>query len=863
MRIYNIFYCLILTTISFSNLFSQNNFSGWVFDHEGKALIGATLQWRDSLSVGTVSDAEGHFQIPRIDSSVGKILIIRHVGYAQVEVEVFPYEDHLRLIVEADAVMETVEIKSTKRDAFTSTLNPINMENLSACELKRAACCSLAESFENNATVNVSHSDAVTGAREIEMLGLRGIYMQMLVENRPTLNRLGRAYGLEYIPGSWIESIQVSKGASTVRNGVQGITGQINTEIYKPNKMDPFYLNFYAGHIGRFELNTNLAYKLNKQWATALLLHSNYYQGNLDHNHDMFLDVPQKQQLNGLWRLLHSSDDLHMEFNVQALMDNRFGGQTAKLFEKQNHALPARLYEIKNDTRRLEAFGKLGYMGFENPLQSVALVWSFTMHDQQGKFGDRLYNALQKSGYANLIFQSPLSIDKKHNINAGVNYQLDDFTESFTDVNTSRLEQQSSLFAEYDFNHIFNADKGQSIGFILGMRGDWLQTANFQKIIPSPRFNFKYNFNENLILRASGGRGMRMPNLLIENMRYMPGSRNFIVSEVLQPEIAWNYGLNMAWNFLLGPREGSLTLDAYRTDFENQLISDVDISADEVHFYNLKGQSFSNSFLISWTQDIIKGLELRLAYKFNDVRATMNDSLRLQTFAPQHRGLLALHYVTPNKGWQFNANAQLTGPQRLPALTGFTADLPEYRQTATAPAFVLFNAQATKYFKNGFDLYMGVENLGNYTQKAPILGFDNPFGNNPGGRAFDATAVFAPIMGAMGYAGIRYSFKPKDKTGITAKEQHKHPKDAAEISIRTSARCGMCKTYIEEALEKTEGVYHAELDLKTKIVEVHYDAKKTNPEALRLVISNIGYHADDLMRNEAAHNALPECCQSK
>ena len=861
MRIYNIFYCLILTIISSTNLFSQNNFSGWVFDHEGNALVGATLQWRDSLSLGTVSNAEGHFEIPRIDSSTGRILIIRHVGYAQVEVEIFPYEDHLRLIVEADAVTETVEVNSTKRDAFTSTLNPINMENLSACELKRAACCSLAESFENNASVNVSHSDAVTGAREIEMLGLRGIYTQMLVENRPTLNRLGRAYGLEYIPGSWIESIQVSKGASTVRNGVSGITGQINTEFYKPNKMDPFYINLYIGDIGRYELNTNIAHKFNKQWSSAVLLHGNYFQGNLDHNHDMFLDVPKKKQLNGLWRLMHSSDNLHLEFNVQALVDDRFGGQTAKLFEKDSMAMPVRLYEIQNFTKRMEAFGKIGYMGFENPLQSIAVVWGLTLHDMDGRFGDRRYNALQKSGYANLIFQSPLSSDGKHNINAGVNYQLDDFTESFTDVNTSRLEQQSSLFAEYDFNHTFNKEKGRSIGFILGMRGDWLQTANFQKIIPSPRFNFKYNFNESLILRASGGRGMRMPNLLIENMRYMPGSRNFIVSEVLQPEIAWNYGLNMAWNVLLGPREGSLTLDAYRTDFENQLISDVDISADEVHFYNLKGQSYSNSFLISWQQDIVKGFELRLAYKFNDVRATMNDSLRLQTFSPQHRGLIALHYVTPNKGWQFNANAQFTGTQRLPFINGSTSDLPEYRQSASAPAFVLFNAQVTKYFKNGFEIYFGGENLGNYTQKAPILGFDNPFGNNQSARQFDATAVFAPIMGYMGYLGLRYSFKPKAKE-IPSEEKHKHS-NGEEIIIRTSARCGMCKTYIEEALEKTEGVYHAELNLKTKIVEVHYDAKKTNPDVLRLVISNTGYHADDLKRNEAVHNALPECCQSK
>jgi outer membrane receptor for ferrienterochelin and colicin/copper chaperone CopZ len=857
-------YTLLLCSMFSISLSAQGTFSGWVVDHEGNPLIGATIQWKDSLTVGTASDVDGKFEVPRLDTVNGHILLIRHVSYAQVEVEIFPYENHLKLKVEADAIMETaVEVTTTRRDAFNSTLNPLNIETLSACELKRAACCSLAESFENNGTVNVSHSDAVTGAREVEMLGLRGIYTQMMIENRPTLNRLGRAYGLEYIPGSWIESIQVSKGASTVRNGVQGITGQINTELIKPQKADPFYINLYAGNIGRFELNTNLAHKFNDKWATGLLLHGNYYQGDIDHNHDYFLDVPKKKQINGLWRLIHTADDLHLEFNVQGLMDNRFGGQTAKLYENHLQLMPTRLYQIENNTKRLEVFGKAGYMGFDNPLQSFALVWGVTVHDQKSHFGDNIYDALQKSFYTNLIFQTPLSANKEHNFNAGVNYQLDNFDESFTELNLGRLEQMSSLFGEYDFNHVINKDKGRSFGLIFGMRGDWLQTGTFQKIIPSPRANIKYNFNDNFVIRASGGRGMRMANLLIENIRYMPGSRSFIVDEKLQPEIAWNYGINMSYNFQLGARDGSLNIDAYRTDFENQLISDVDIATDELHFYNLDGKSFANSFLVTWTQDLAKGFELRLAYKFNDVRSTMNDSIRWQTFSPQHRGLVTLHYVTPNKGWQFNANVQFTGPQRLPLLSGNTSDLPDYRQKAMAPAFVLFNAQVTKYFKNGFEAYIGEENLGNYTQIAPILGADNPFGSNANARPFDATAVFAPIMGVMGYAGVRYTFKGKNKAGLVIEDKHDHPKDAAEIGIRTSAQCGMCKTTIDEGLEKVDGVYHASLDMKTKIVNIHYDAKKTNPDALRKAITELGYNADDMKRNEDIHDGLPECCKSK
>lgn len=860
-------YIRIVLFIGFSSTFiqAQSSFSGWVVDGSGEALIGATLHWIDSSSIGTVTDIDGHFAIPRIDTANGYKLQIRHVGFEPVEVEIFPYEDHLKLEVPNDFRLQTaVEVVSTKRDAFNSTLNPLNIETLSACELKRAACCSLAESFENNGTVNVSFSDAVTGAREIEMLGLLGTYTQMMIENRPTLNRLGRAYGLEYIPGSWIESIQVSKGASTVRNGVAGITGQINTELIKPQNAPPFYINLYASHFGRMELNTNLAYKINNKWATGLLLHGNYLGTQIDHNHDHFLDVPLKKQVNGLWRLIHTGDDLHLEFNVQGILDNRIGGQTAQLFEKHDMPVPTRLYEISNDTRRLEAFGKVGYMGFENPRQSVAVVYGLTIHEQKALFGGNPYNGLQRSLYTNIIFQSPLSSDLNHNLNAGLTYQLDDFTENFTDVNLSRLEQQSSIFAEYDFSHSFNKARGTSFGVIVGIRGDWIQTNQFQKIIPSPRINLKYNFNENLVIRASGGRGVRLPNLLIDNFRYMASARSFEVDSVILPEIAWNYGLNLTYNFHLGEREGSFSVDAYRSDFENQLVTDIDADATQVHFYNLDGQSFANSFLIAWTQDIIKGFEMRLAYKFNDVRSTFNDTLRWQPYSPQHRGLISLHYVTPNQGWQFNANAQFVGPQRLPVLQGYTGNLPEYRQNAMAPAHVLLHAQVTKYFKNGFEIYVGAENLGNYRQKAPILGAADPFGEQPDSRDFDATAVYAPVMGVMGYAGIRYTFKGKGdaqpKNLHTAEHEHEN---GAEINIKTSAQCGMCKTTIDEGLEKVTGIYHADLDMKTKVVTVHYDAEKTNPDAIRKAISALGYDADDVAADPTVYEQLPGCCKKE
>ncbi len=854
---------IILFFASTWSMKAQSFFSAKVIDAEGNALPGATVYWKIIPNMGVMTDSTGNFTLLRPDTTQPLLLEIKHMSYAQVEVEILPNENQLQLLLEKDALVQEVEITRTKRDAFRSTLEPLNIETLSACELKRAACCSLAESFENNGTVNVSFSDAVTGAREIEMLGLRGIYTQMLIENRPSLNRLGRAFGLEYIPGSWIETIQISKGASTVRNGVQGITGQINTELIKPSKTTPFYVNLYANPIGRFELNSNVALKLNKNWSTGLLLHGNIFQSPIDHNHDYFLDLPYKKQINGLWRLFQESDKLHFELNLQALIDDRFGGQVHDLYHVDS-IMPIRMYEIKNEAKRAEAFGKIGFIGFKNPLMSLAFVWSAGWHDQKGIYGDRIHKAEEKSLYGNLIFQSPLDKAAKHNMNCGLNYQLDDYKESFSDLKLDRMEQISSAFVEYDFSTDINKEKGSSIGFILGSRIDWIQTANLSEWIPSPRVNIKYNPSDNLIFRLSGGRGVRMPNALIENIRYMPGNRSFILSESFQPEIAWNMGGNMTYNFSILNQEGSISLDLYRTEFENQLVVDVDQQYQSVIFYNLKGRSFSNSLLFAWTQDLFKGFELRLAYKYNDVRATYNGQLLWQTFSPMHRGLIALHYITPNKGWQFNANMQLTGPQRLPQIEGDLSDLERYRRESLSPTFVLFNAQVTKYFKNGFEVYIGVENIGNYTQSAPIIGADNPFGNLTGARTFDATSVYGPVMGFMAYAGFRYSFVKKNNKDTDAKTtqdvSHAH-ENLKEVRILTNARCEMCVETIQTKLVNTEGVYHAKLNLSSAIVHIEYDSEKLDLNQLRKIITELGYNADRFTANQAAREKLPACCK--
>ncbi|MCP4441719.1 MAG: TonB-dependent receptor [Aureispira sp.] len=843
------------------NLQAQNSikFSALVVSEEKEPLIGATVNW-EGTTKSAVTDIDGWFTIDRIDTLKAYSLEINYVGYETAVVEILPNEDRLELIVQSNATIEQINVETTERSNFTSTLNPINMETLSACELGRAACCNLAESFENNGTVNVSFSDAVTGAREIEMLGLKGTYTQMMLEKRPMFNRLGRAYGLEYIPGTWVESIQISKGASTVRNGAQSITGLINVELLKPNKAPMFFINLFGNHLGRIELNTHLNFKLSEKWSTGVLLHGNYFNNAEDHNHDTFLDIPNRKQLNGVWRLHHKSDALHAEINVQGILDQRSSGQTDKGHDYHtgtNHDL----YYLGADVRRIEAFGKVGYMGFKNPAQSIAVIYHGNVHEHKSFFGNRRYDALQRNGYANLIFQTNL-VNDEHGLVAGLTYDIIDFKEQFNDINYDRTEHTASAYVEYDFSKKFNELRGNAFGLILGIRGDWLATQKFSKLYPSPRINLKYNFTDDIVIRASAGRGVRNPNVFVENLRYMPSNREFVLQETIMPEVAWNYGFNFTSNFKLLGQDANISLDAYRTDFENQLIADIDTRNDQLQLYNLQGKSFANSFLLAYTQNLISGLEMRLAYKFNDVRSTYNGVLNTQPLTPQHRGLAHLHYTTPEKDWDFNVTAQIVGPQRLPSVNGSTAGLPRYRKQATSPAYVLVNMHTTKYFKNGLEIYLGAENLTNYRQEAPILGYQDPFGNDKTGAypQFDATSIFAPVMGIRVYGGVRYTFQPKEKT-----EKNRKPKNSnavtQTITIKTSAQCGTCKGFIEGAFKNTKGIISVDLNPETQIFTAEYIEGKISVEKIKNKIAQVGYDADDVLGNQNAYEKLPACCK--
>jgi len=248
--------------------------------------------------------------------------------------------------------MEGVEVRVKRKSTLKLRSTAQNSELLNSSELKRAACCNLGESFTNNPSVEVSYSDAATGSRQIKLLGLSGTYVQMLTENIPNLRGAAAPYGLNYIAGPWMHTIQISKGASSVKNGYESITGQIDVEYLKPQDDQKLDLNAYADHRGRAEANATGNIHLGDKWSTGLLLHGENTFTSHDENGDGFMDSPKIKQFSGMNRWAYLSDNYIFQAGVKFVGENRTSGQDSKHVAMHNGTMPLYTVDIDNAAGR-------------------------------------------------------------------------------------------------------------------------------------------------------------------------------------------------------------------------------------------------------------------------------------------------------------------------------------------------------------------------------------------------------------------------------------------------------------------------------------------------------------------------------
>ncbi|WP_394660276.1 TonB-dependent receptor domain-containing protein [uncultured Chryseobacterium sp.] len=622
--------------------------------------------------------------------------------------------------------------------------------NIDKKELLKAACCNLSESFETNATVDVSFSNAVTGTKQLKMLGLDQKYTSLTKELLPEIRGLASAYGLNFIPGRWIESIQLTKGGSTVTNGYESITGQINTELLKNVEKPETSLNLFADFNGRTEANITSVSKIDDKWSQTFLLHGNGTFGDTDMNKDGFLDRPKGAQLNAAYLLNYNDlekSGFGSHFGINFIKDERTAGQLG--FDKKIPQTQQSLYGVGIDISRFQVWNKTGYVFKGKPYQSLGWMNQYTYHQQDSFFGLRNYSGKQQTYYSNLIFESILG-NTNHKYKAGASFMYDGYDEIYLTDNFKRNEIVPGAFAEYTLT-------GIKYTLVAGARIDFHNLAGTQF---TPRLNFKYDFMPHTILRLSAGRGFRTANVLAESQQYFASSRNLQILENggniygLKPEIAWNYGASLQQEFKIFGRKSTVVADFFRTDFQDQVMVDLDHSPQQLTFYNLEGKSFANSFQTQWDFMPFKNFEVRLAYKYYDVQADYLNGRREVPFMAKHRGFVNLAYST-NKSkngnfWSFDTTLNVVGKQQLPDTSTNPA---AFRIPAYSRSYAVLNAQVSKNFNKKIRAYLGGENLTSYYQKNAIIDVKNPFGNY-----FDGGMVYAPIMKANFYIGLDVNF---------------------------------------------------------------------------------------------------------
>ena len=727
------------------NSYSQELLTGKVSflnkDNQVILVEGVSVYWKDS-SIGVISDKTGNYSIPFSKDS--NILVFKMLGFKQESITIEDMKTYNHTLIEQSDQLDEVVVSKRKKSIQKSYFKTQNIVNVSSEELLKAACCNVSESFETNPSIDVNYSNAITGVKQVRMLGLESPYLLITEENIPMVRGASQVFGLSFIPGPWVESMQITKGTGSVVNGFESISGQINIELQKPMVDEPIFINVFRSNMGRNEMNFHLNRNINNKISTKFFLHADNNNSIHDNNSDGFLDHPNYKGINffNRWQYINLEKGVVSFLGLRYMKEDKNAGE-----DVANLKLKRMPWLSEINTQRFDSNFKFGYVNPNIPYQSIGFQMAYSSHEQNSFFGNRNYNINQDSFYSSFLYNSILG-NTMNKFKAGLNFSYDDFEElvDFENKKYNRIDKSIGGFFEYSYD---NLDK---LSLVAGLRYD---IHNNIGSFFTPRFHLRFQPLDKSVFRFSIGSGRKSSNIFSENQGVFSSGRNIkILAKTargkfygLNPEKAWNYGISFRQGFALNNQEGDVTIDYYITDFQNQIIVDFE-KQGELQFYNLEGKSFAKSFQIEIDYSINNNINLKSAFKNYDVKKQYNSGFKQNPLTPKNRFFINLDYSSnPNENnaqWRFDFTYNWIGKQRLPLHSGQSL-LKGY-----SPSYVLMNTQLTRVFSEKFDIYLGAENLGSYTQNNPILGNNNPFGTN-----FDSTLIYAPINGAMIYLGLR------------------------------------------------------------------------------------------------------------
>ena len=733
-----LFFLFFLVLKSYSQEYLTGNISYLNEENKSISLEGVSIYWLDS-SVGVVSDENGFYSIPFQESK--NKLVFKMLGFNDDLIEIITLKKYNHVMIESSSKLDEVIISKRQKTIQKSYFKTQNITNVSSDELLKAACCNISESFETNPSIDVNYSNAVTGVKQVKMLGLESPYLLITEENIPMIRGASQVYGLSFIPGTWVESMQITKGSGSVVNGFESISGQINVELKKPYSDTPFFVNVYSNNMGRNEINIHGNKIINDKLSTGLYLHANKNSSINDKNNDGFLDNPTSDAFNlfNRWQYINTEKGLVSFLGVRFMKDEKIIGENT-----QDMVFIRDPWRGEINTNRFDSNFKFGYVNPSIPYQSIGFQMAYSNHDQDSFFGIRNYNINQSSFYSSLIYNTILG-STLNKIKFGFNYSYDDFDEVVDKQNIfySRIDKSFGGFFEYSY------DSMDAVSLVAGIRYD---VHNNLGDFFTPRLHMRYQPFEKSVMRFSVGTGRKSSNIFSENQNIFATGRDIQILNKsgkfygLDSEKAINYGFSFRQGFFINNREGDITFDYYVTDFKNQVVVDWETQG-ELSFYNLNGKSFAKSLQIDFEYQISDNVLIKSTFKNFDVKKQYVSGFKQNPLTPKNRFFTNIEASTNEREngskWKFDLTYNWIGTQRLTSHTELV-DFDGY-----SPSYSLLNSQITREFSNKLEVYIGGENIGGYTQSNPIIGGD-PFGAD-----FDTSLIYAPIHGALFYLGLR------------------------------------------------------------------------------------------------------------
>ncbi len=753
---------------------------GEVRDAEGRPLAGASVYWAGT-TVGTSADGGGAFRLHRVKGR--ELLVASFLGYVNDTLRVDAATQQAAFGLRAEGVeLEGVVVEAAQSGNFVKRDGIVKGEMISFAGLCKMACCNLAESFENSASVTVGYSDAISGARQIKMLGLAGTYTQILDENRPVMRGLSAPYGLSYTPGMWLNSIQVSKGVASVTAGHDAITGQINLEHRKPTDEERLFVNLYLDDELRPEANISTAFPVSRdgRLTSVLLLHGSADTDvrKMDHNGDGFRDLPRSAQFNVANKWLYAADNgMQIRWGWKYVEESRLGGMLDYRNTRSMREAMAREWDWERTGGTMPLYGSYirnrnanGYFKLGMPVgasvydadaqdekrSNLALVADFDHFDEEAYFGLNDYAGRQNSVSVQAMYNHYFTY--RSSLNVGVQARLDYIRESLlnrtpwidgrarADYDWDRNEEEVGAYAEYTYA------VRDRFSVVAGLRGDY--NAFYDRFFLTPRGHVKWNITPSTTLRASAGLGYRSTNVLTDNIGMLATGRAIVVPELGdldRLEQALTVGGSLTQTFgLVEPGDATLSFDYFRTQFFHAVVVDQEYDPETIHVYGSSGPSWTDTYQIDFSWSPVERLDLFATFRYTDSEMTIrrSDGRPVQVERPlvsRYKTLLNIQYATKFRRWVFDATAQLNGPARIPTQTGDLAD------SRHSPRYPMFYAQVSRKVGR-FDIYVGCENIADYRQEDPILNWENPYDYR-----FNSMNVWGPLMGRKFYAGLRFN----------------------------------------------------------------------------------------------------------